>query len=725
MADTQALLQRAIAHHEAGQLQQAESFYRQVLQINPNQPDALHLLGVLAAQVGQPAIAIELIGKALAINPSMAAAHSNLGNALRDSGQLDRAIAAYRESLRLAPQNADAHNNLGTVLRDQGNLDAAVASFRAAVALNPNHASAHNNLAVTLRDLGALPEAIASFEQAARLIPNSPQIQLNLALAYQAAERLEDAVVAVNRCIQLTPNDASAHAVLGQNLINLARHADAVAPLQEAVRLKPDFAEAYRLLGEALGNQQKLDDAIDAYRRAIQINPNNAVVHRLLGDAYFNLTRLEEAIASFDRAIELTPEDPGPLSARIFAMMFDSRFTQTDIRDKAIEFDRVHGLPRREHILPFENDPDPQRRLRIGYVSRSFSAHVQSLFTVPLMRNHNRQNVEVFCYSGVNRPDQFTEQTRGGADVWWDVSELPDARIAARIRRDKIDILVDLTMHMADNCLTLFARKPAPIQVAWFAYPGTTGLSAIDYRFTDPYLDPPGMYDADYSEKSYRLRDTFWCIDSLQPDPDVGPLPALANGYVTFGNLNNFLKISNESVLAWSRVMQRVPGSKFLLLAPEGSGRERVRSVARDVGINPDRFEFVGRQTRGKYLATYNRIDIGLDSFPYNGHTTSIDSYWMGVPVVTRVGKTLVGRAGFSQLSNLRMTELAGADVDQFVEIAANLAGDLPRLSQLRADLRERTVRSPLMDTKRFAESMELAYRDIWRKWCDDRNGRS
>jgi predicted O-linked N-acetylglucosamine transferase (SPINDLY family) len=260
-----------------------------------------------------------------------------------------------------------------------------------------------------------------------------------------------------------------------------------------------------------------------------------------------------------------------------------------------------------------------------------------------------------------------------------------------------------------------FARKPAPVQVAWLAYPATTGLEAMDYRLTDPYLDPPGTKDQFYSEKSIRLPNTFWCYDPLTSAPVANPLPADRNGHITFGCLNDYRKVNDGVLKLWARVLNAVPDSKLLLLCPQGSPRQRAMN---SLGVAPGRVEFLDRIPRARYLQYYHRIDVGLDTYPYNGHTTSLDGLWMGVPTVTMCGETAVSRAGFSQLSNLGLSELAASDEEQFVDIAARLGKDVARLRELRSSLRERMMRSPLMDAQRFARDMEQAYRSMWRQWC-------
>ncbi|MGA2442648.1 MAG: hypothetical protein ABSH08_16970, partial [Tepidisphaeraceae bacterium] len=381
-------------------------------------------------------------------------------------------------------------------------------------------------------------------------------------------------------------------------------------------------------------------------------------------------------------------------------------------------WNQQHAEPLKKLIQPHANNRDADRRLRIGYVSPDFRDHCQSFFTIPLLSNHDREGFEIFCYADVGRPDAVTERIRGCAQVWRSIPGMTDAEVTRKIREDRIDILVDLTMHMANGRPLIFARKPAPVQVAWLAYPGTTGLSAMDYRLTDPYLDPPGLNDQFYSETSIRLPDTFWCYDPLVTELAVNPLPAQTNDHITFGCLNNFIKVNEQVLRLWAQVLKTIPRSRFMLLCPEGSHRQPLLDMLQREGISPDRIELIAFRPRPQYLELYHRIDAGLDTFPSNGHTTSLDSFWMGVPVVTLVGQTVVGRAGLSQLTNLGLPELIARTPEEYVRIAANLARNLPRLAELRRTLRGRMQASPLMDAPRFARNVEAAYRQMWRNWC-------
>lgn len=741
-------MQIAFQHHQAGRLADAEKLYRQVLIRQPGHAEALHLLGVVAGQVGRADAGIELIRRAIAVNPAVANYHFNLGNLLRDEGLLSEATLAYRDALRLKPGLAEAHNNIGIILRDQGRLDEAIVAYRHALQLNPQLPNAYSNLGNALHDKGQLDQAIAACRQALRLQPDSPEVHFNLGTMLYDRDLLDEAIFAYREALRLKPDHAKAHNNLGNALRKKELFDQAVVAYRHALQAKPDYTEAHNNLGNALYDGGFLDEAIAAYHHALWLNPNFAKAHNNLGNAlrdkrqfdeglaacrdairlepdfadahnsYGNILKdtgqIEQAVGSYQRALDFSPNDPGIHSNLIFSLEFHFAYSQAAILQEATRWDERHGKPLCCSIKPHTNDRHPNRRLRIGYVSGDFMRHCQSLFTIPLFSSHDREQFEIYCYSSVIRPDDITRRIEPLAHVWRNAIGLSDARLADLVRADGIDILIDLTMHMARGRPLLFARKPAPIQVAWLAYPGTTGLSAIDYRLTDPYLDPPGQNDDDYSEKSIRLPDTFWCYDPLTSGIETNKLPASENKHVTFGCLNNFCKISERVLALWATVLLTVPDSQLLLLAPDGSSRQRTLDILASFNIDPKRIQFVSFAPRSQYLRTYQRIDIGLDTLPANGHTTSLDSYWMGVPVVTLVGQTVAARAGWSQLSNLGLQELAAKMPEQFVEIAANLAGDLPRLNNLRSTLRQRLQRSPLMDAPRFSRNIEAAYRRMW-----------
>jgi protein O-GlcNAc transferase len=635
------------------------------------------------------------------------------------SGRLEEALETLTRATELAPDNAACHANLGEAQRRSRQHSAAIDSFLKAIALNPDLAAPYFNLALVLQERGAIDGALAALHRAAELEPNLADIQTRLASA--------QAVVGQRGALTIDlpgsdPNDVLSATTLVALALPLAlkgRLQDAVTLLRRAVELHPRLAAAHCNLGVIHGARGEIYEAAASYRKALEIEPDQAATHYGLGNALLRGGLIEEAISSFRRAIALRPDSAPHHSDLLFVLHFHPQYDSRAILAEARAWDRAHARPLDAQRAVVTSERAPDRRLRIGYVSPNFRQHCQAFFMVPLLEHHDHQHFEIFCYSDVARPDEWTERLLGHADRAINTCGVSDADVADRVRDDGIDILVDLTMHMAQNRLLVFARKPAKIQVCWLAYPGTTGIAAIDYRVTDPYLDPPEAETDAYAEKSIRLPDTFWCYAPLTDEDPVSPLPARQHGHIRFGCLNNFLKVNEAAIALWARVMREVDSSTLTLLAPLGDARKRMIEFFEAHGIDRGRVDFVEYQPRLLYLATYRSIDLCLDTFPYNGHTTSIDAFWMGVPVVTLVGSTVVGRAGLSQAMNLGLPELVARTADEYVRIALELSSDLDRLSALRAGLRTRIKMSPLMDAPRFARSLETAYRTIWRRWCE------
>lgn len=749
-------LAAALGHHRAGRLVEARAGYLEILKAQPDEPDVLHLLGLIARQSGQLDEAIELMSRAIRVKPDFAEAHNNLGVALRLSGRLekslaaferairiqsdfpeaynnlgqgliearrlDEAIAACREAIRLRPQYGEAHNNLGNALADKGILDAAVAAYRRAIELNPSHTEAHNNLGNALREIGMIDESMAAHRRALQLRPDYAEAHNNVGNALRAKGQMDDAIAAYRQAIGLKPRYAEAHHNLAVALGEIGRHEAALEAAAQAIRLKPDLAEAHNNLGKVLRELGRVDEAIECFARALNLSPDNANAHNNMAVALKDQGRLDEALAHCDGALANKP-NAAFHSNKIYLLHFHPAFESAAIEREQAAWDRLHAEPLRQNILPHENDRQPNRRLRIGYIAPYFRKHVVGFNILPLLREHDHKSFEVFCYSDAAQEDSLTAQCRDGADCWRGIVGVPDERVAGMIREDRIDILVDLSQHLSGNRLLVLARKPAPVQVNFAGYPGGTGLRTIDYRLTDPHLDPPQDSPSNPFERLVRL-ESFWCYDpnamSLGMDamPDPGPAPVIRAGKITFGCLNNFCKINDSVLELWALVLKAVPDSALLMLAPEGRTRDRVKSRLAGHGVEAQHVKFVSHQVRTNYFRLYHRIDIGLDTFPYGGHTTSLDSLWMGVPVVTLAGNSAVGRAGVSQLSNLGLTNLIAHSPEEFVRIAVELAGDVDRLMQLRSELRGRMLRAPLTDAARFARAIESAYRSMWKAYC-------
>jgi protein O-GlcNAc transferase len=716
-------------HHVAGRLDRAERIYRQILQVECDSADtaprsqadyvtALNNLGNVLKDKGQLAEAAQCYEHVLQIKPDCAQANYNLGNVQLAIDRPDKAIAFYQRALQLQPDFFEAQANLGHVLKEQGHLPEAALCYRRALQIKPNHARTHYNLGNIQLAQGYLASAADSYRQALQLQPDFVDALSNLGSALAAAGEFAEAGICCQRALRIKPDHAKAHYNLGYTQEALARLDEAAASYQRALQEEPDFVDAHTHLGNVWKDKGQLADAAGCYQQSLQINPNDALAHNNLGVVLKEQGQITDALACFRRAMQLQPDYAEAHSNWLYTLAFCPEYDARMICAEHHRWNRRHAEPLAKFIQPHANDPAPERRLRIGYVSPDLREHPVGRFLLPLLEAHDHESLEIICYAGVCTPDAVTACCRAHADGWRDVRFLSDENAARLIRQDRIDVLVDLTMHMANNRLLVFARKPAPVQVTYLAYCGTTGLSTMDYRLTDPYLDPRGPDETPYVEKSIWLPETYWCYRPAIPNLGVTPLPAVDTGRITFGCLNNFCKVSAPALAAWSRLLQAVPEARLLLHSYPGNHRDRLRDFLAQQGIAPERLMFVGMVPAADYYRLYERIDVVLDPFPYGGGTTTCDALWMGVPVVSLAGQTAVGRGGLSLLSNIGLGDLVAHDVEQYIRIAVELAGDLPRLRALRAGLRERLQRSPVMDAPRFARNIETAYREMWHRWC-------
>jgi predicted O-linked N-acetylglucosamine transferase (SPINDLY family) len=712
----QTLSNLGIALAAAGQLDDAVAVYRKAIAIKPGNPEAFSNLGNALKEQGKLDEAIAAFEQALILRPSYADGHNNLGIALHAKGQLEKAIAEFRQAIALRPDFPQAHNNLGNALRDQGQLDEAMAAYHRAIAIKPDYPEPHCNLGNVLKDRGQLDEAIAAFRRAVALYPAYADAHTNLGNALSAQGFLDDAIAAYCQVIALRPT-AEAHSNLGNALHEKGQLDEAVAAFQQAIALKPTYAEAYSNLGNSLVRRGQLDQAVDACRQAIALKPDLSGAYSNLGNALKDRGDIDDAIAAYRSGVAAAPGDPIPHDNLVFSMHYHPGYDARAMAEAHRQWHEAHGRPLIKFIRPHTNNRDANRRLRIGYVSSDLREHPVARFLLPLLAHHNKAEVEVFAYSQTAVVDAMTERLRLHIDGWRTITGLSDSQVADMIRQDQIDILVDLAMHSAGNRLPVFARKPAPLQVTYLAYCSGTGLETIDYRLSDPYLDPVEMDESIYCERTIRLQ-SYWCYQPTISQQAISVLPAPKRGFVTFGSFNNFCKVSEPTLVVWATVLREISNSQLVVHAHEGSHRQRVFDLLKREGVEPARVRFVGKMPAAEYFRLYHEIDIALDPFPYGGGTTTCDALWVGVPVVSLVGNTAVGRGGLSILSNVGLPELCGDSPEQYVQIAKELAGDLPRLSMLRSTLRQRMEHSPLMDAAGFAKNVESAFRQIWRTWC-------
>ena len=591
------------------------------------------------------------------------------------------------------------------------------------------------NLALQHYREGKLTEAEEIVWRVLQVAPGHSEAGHLLGLVAHQRGSHELAVQCMEQAVRLDAGRPDFHNNLGEVYRRLGKIERAIACFQRAVALAPGYPEAWHNLGLALAAQGRLEEAAGCYRRALELRPDYANAWNNFGALRLDQGRIDEAIGCFEHALALKPDFAAAHSNLLCAGQYRQDVTPSGLRLAHEEYDRRHAAPLRAAWRPHDNSPEADRPLRLGFVSRDLRRHPVGFFLVGALENLDRHTCEVACYSDWLAPDELTARLRAAATIWRDVFTMPDAQLAEQIRTDRIDILFDLAGHTTGNRLLVFARKPAPIQITWAGYVGTTGLEAMDYLLADRFEVPPEA-EPYYRERVLRMPDGYVCYDPPAYAPVVGPLPArstqshpVRNGLpvcpaVTFGSLNHPAKIGAALVACWAAIFRRLPSSRLILKhrgLEEGGTRERLRSLFHREGVPADRLHLAGGAPHDEFLGWYNRIDIALDPFPYGGGLTTCEALWMGVPVVTYPGKTFAGRHSLSHLSNVGLAETIARDPGEYVEIAVSLAGDLPRLAALRADLRPRMAQSPLCDGKRFAANLTQVLRRVWEEWVQAR----
>jgi len=640
----------------------------------------------------------------------------------QQAGNLAQAEQIYRQVLQVNADSPEAHNNLGNVLTHLGRPQEAIASFREALRLRPDLPEVHYNLGNALNQMGSVQEAIASFREALRLRPGYAGAHSNLGLALAGQGQIEEAIACYREALRLRPDLSEAHYNLGLALAEQGKHEEAEACYKQALRYKPDYAAALNGLAAAHKDQGQFDEAIALQEQALRIQPGYAVALNGLATAYKNQGRLDEAIACFRKAMAAQPELPFIHSNLLQTLLYHGGYEPEAVFAEHLRWAAKFGASPAVH-RPLQPIPrDPGRRLRIGYSSPDFCEHVLGRYSEAVIAAHDRAQFEVFCYANVSHPDARTQRIKASADHWRSVVWLSDAQAADLIRQDQIDLLIDLAGHTGGNRLGVFAQKPAPIQVTHLGYAATTGLAAVDYRLSDAHYDPPGRTEQYFTEKLVRLPEVQWCY--LPPlEPAVGPVPARRTGQVTFGSFNSLCKVTKQVIDLWAQILKGLPGSRIVVLAGAGSaGDERVLAAFARHGVDQARVTLVGRQSQEAFYGLHQGVDICLDTFPFSGGFTTADALWMGVPVVSLAGAASASRQGVAVLNLVGLGDLATETPAAYALAAIRLAQDLPRLDELRSELRER-LRRTLGDVQGFTRHLEAAYRGMWEHFCQENQG--
>lgn len=619
----------------------------------------------------------------LAANPQEGDAYGLLALVAAAGAQPERAMQFALQGIACAEATGECFATCSRLLKNAGQIGEAEAVALQGIARDPGSAPAHEALGTALHARGQWRNAEEAYRQALVLDPNLVEAWANLAVVLADEVRMAEAATAARR----------------------------------AVELEPRFVEAWNTLGNALHHLLRMDEAEVALRQALALRPDYAEAESNLASTLMAEGRAEEAGHHYWHAVESRPQLTGVLSNALSCEQYRPGVTAADLAARHAIFEERFGLPRRAAWRPHPNPRDQRRPLRLGFVSNDFGQHPVGYFLVRVLENLDRQQFTSLCYSGRAVPDALSRRIQAASTDWRDISGWDPDRLPQQVRADGIDILFDLAGHTA-LWLPAFAFKPAPLQITWIGYVGTTGLSAIDYLLADRWQVPSGE-EAFYVEKVLRMPDGYVCYDPPVDAPLVGPLAARQTGRITFGCFNRLAKINEEVVTLWSKILERVPSShlviKFHGLEQE-STRQGYRQLFAARGIDPSRIDLRPSSPHPELLSQYNEIDIGLDPFPYSGGLMTCEALWMGVPVITCPGKTFAGRHATSHVSNVGLRELVAGDHADYVERAVALAGDWDRLASLRSRLRDQMATSPLCDGPRFARHFGAILREVWIK---------
>ena len=704
---------------ELGRLDEAEASYRKALEIKPDFVEAHYNLGNILSDLGRLDEAEASYRKALEIKPDFVEANSNLGNILKNLGRLDEAEAIYRKALEIKPDFAEAYNNLGVTLHDLDRLDEAEANYRRALEITPGYAESHTNLGVTLKGLGRLDEAGASYRRALEITPDYAEAHYNLGVTLQELGSLIEAEISYRRALEIKPYFIEAQCNLGITLKDLGRLDEAEANHRQTLKIKPDYAKAHGNLGIILKDLGRLNEAEASYRQALEIEPNNAKMHNNLGDSLQHMNRLDDAEASYRRALEIDPGFDMAHSNLLFCLLHNETADAEMLFSEHLRFGEQFEAPLRTSWHQHSNSRNLDRCLQIGFVSGDLRDHAVASFIGPVLAHlvgYPQLSLHAYANQVIN--DSVAQRLRGYFAHWHPFVGLSDAALAEKIRADSIDILIDLSGHTAKNRLLTFARKPAPVQATWIGYPGTTGLSAMDYYLADHFLLPPGQFDEQFTEKIVRLPANAPFLP-FEGAPQVNALPALSNGYVTFGSFNHLSKLSRSAIALWSQLLRALPDSRMVLGAmPEEGEYDTLIDWFAQEGIARERLSFYARCGMDVYLGLHHQVDICLDTLPYNGGTTTFHALWMGVPTLTLAGSTAAGRSGASILGRVGLEAFIADDAADFVQKGLSWAGNFAALSDIRAGLREHFAQSATGQPAVVAAGVECALRIMWRRWC-------
>ncbi|MBA4368670.1 MAG: hypothetical protein C0403_13650 [Desulfobacterium sp.] len=712
-------LETALAYHNQGALEEAQKIYRQILQQDPEHSDALHLSGIIAYQIGKNSIAIRLITRAIRNQPENPYYHTNLGSVFQSDGQYDKAAACYHKAIHLKPDYAAAYFNMGNVKSAENHYKEAIGWYQEALRIVPDDPDGCYNMANSYKKLGMFDQSILWYEAAIQIRPDHAESFNNMGNAYATLNKWENAMECYQKALVIFPDYPEALYNLAHGCQFRGKIKEAVFLYQKTLAINPEYAEVYNNIGNIFKDLGMISDAVTCYRKVLSLKPDFLEAINNMGNCFLNMGQHDEAVKYYRTALAIEPDSSTACSNLLYSLNFQEGLDENQVFKEHWTW----GMQQTKTVKPLELPKpvicSPDRCLRIGYVSPDFRDHSVACFIEPLIMGHDRSFFQVVCYSDASVTDLVTERLKSRAGQWWDICGLSDIAAAERIRQDRIDILVDLAGHTANNRLGVFARKPSPIQLSYLGYPNTTGLPAIQYRITDSWADPPGMTDHLYTENLIRLSSGFLCY---QPKVEISinsKVQTSSNGTLTFGSFNQRAKITPHVISVWARILSQVPHAEMILKSKAYQDDKVQKQIIDDFsrhGIAPERIKFLSHQASDTdHLNSYQNIDISLDPFPYNGTTTTCDALWMGVPVITLAGKTHVSRVGVSLLSSINRKELIADSEDEYIRKSIVLGKNPEQIQEYRNSLRPAMLGSSLMDRKKFCATFEKALKEIWK----------
>ncbi|MGE4064752.1 MAG: tetratricopeptide repeat protein [Rhodospirillaceae bacterium] len=723
-AAVESWLNRGVALKECGRLDEAEASYRRALALAPADPVVANNLANVVAALGRHEEAIGLYKDAIALDAGYADAKANLGGALRDAGRTDEAVAMLEAATRAHPGHAGLLNAYGNALRQAERFEESIEVLKRAVATLPSYAEAHNNLGLAYAIMNRLREAAVHLKQAAELKPDSAIISNNYGALLLRLFRFPEAVAALSNAAARDPAYDEALINLGIAHYMRGEGPEATAVYRRVLARHPDNGFARYSLGVALLEDQKLTEAEAEIRRALELDPANAMALNTLGVLLLEQHFVTKAREAMREAADVnTRSAPIFFSNYAFASLYEPDLSNEQILEIHKEYARRFSSREPDPARPHTNVRDPARRLRVAYLSPDFRAHSVSYFFEALLEKHDRTKFEICLYSDTSRADSITEGMRKGADLWVESAGFTNEAFVQRLRDDGVDILVNLGGHTSGNRLPVCALKPAPVQIEYLGYPDTSGVPAMDYRLTDGRADPPGA-EKWCTEEIVRLPHCFHLYRPSGKAPPPAPAPHLAKGYVTFASFNVLPKVTEPAIAAWADILKGVPNSRFFIKCKQMRDERvqaRVRADFARHGIDPVRIEMTAFVPSVKeHLEKYAGVDLALDTFPYNGTTTTCEALYMGVPVLTIRGDNHRGRVGLSLLTAVGIArEFVAESVSDYIARAIAFGRNPARLAEIRPALRPAMEASPLRDEVGFTRTLEDTYRALWTRWCE------